>query len=156
MVRTVRPKATETPSSPIPTPGNAAASTALPQPPRTSQKVPTNSAARRLESGSIRSSPWLICRRLEQFEPRVVIGPRSHAGNLVVKFTDGRTVELGVAAGGELPVEGERLRKHRRRRLELPGPFGHHLEILQELAHVAARSEVALHHPWPIGFHEVA
>src|SRR6185436_12452700 len=41
---TVRPKANDTPSSPIPTSGKAAASTALPQPPRTSQNVPMNSA----------------------------------------------------------------------------------------------------------------
>ena len=44
IVRTVRPKASDTPSSPIPTSGNAAARTALPQPPRTSQNVPINSA----------------------------------------------------------------------------------------------------------------
>lgn len=44
IVNTVRPKASDTPSNPIPTLGNAAASTALPQPPRTSQKVPKNSA----------------------------------------------------------------------------------------------------------------
>src|SRR4051794_10873198 len=41
---TVRPKARDTPSRPIPTSGNAAASTALPQPPRTSQNVPIASA----------------------------------------------------------------------------------------------------------------
>ena len=45
IVRTVRPKASETPSRPMPTSGNAAASTALPQPPKTSQNVPINSAA---------------------------------------------------------------------------------------------------------------
>src|SRR5690606_19639610 len=45
MVSTVRPKASETPSRPMPTSGKAAASTALPQPPSTSQKVPKNSAA---------------------------------------------------------------------------------------------------------------
>ncbi len=44
IVRTVRPKASETPSRPMPTSGNAAASTALPQPPSTSQNVPKNSA----------------------------------------------------------------------------------------------------------------
>ena len=47
MVSTVRPNANDTPSSPIPTFGKAAARTALPQPPSTSQKVPTNSAAAR-------------------------------------------------------------------------------------------------------------
>src|SRR6185312_5524446 len=44
MVTTVRPNATETPSNPIPTFGKAAARTALPQPPSTSQNVPMNSA----------------------------------------------------------------------------------------------------------------
>ena len=44
MVSTVSPNASETPSRPMPTFGNAAASTALPQPPKTSQKVPKNSA----------------------------------------------------------------------------------------------------------------
>lgn len=44
MVSTVRPKASETPASPIPTSGNAAAKMALPQPAKTSQKVPMNSA----------------------------------------------------------------------------------------------------------------
>src|SRR5580704_12100322 len=51
MVRTVRPKASETPTKPIPRPGNAAARTALPQPPKTSQKVPKNSAKARLDNG---------------------------------------------------------------------------------------------------------
>jgi hypothetical protein len=45
----VRPKAKETPSNPMPTFGNAAARTALPQPPNTNQKVPRNSAEQRRE-----------------------------------------------------------------------------------------------------------
>ncbi len=53
MVSTVRPKASETPARPMPTSGNAAASTALPQPPNTSQKVPEHSAARRFDRGMI-------------------------------------------------------------------------------------------------------
>jgi len=44
MVRTLRPKASETPNSPIPTCGKAAAITALPQPAKVSQKVPIPSA----------------------------------------------------------------------------------------------------------------
>src|SRR5690606_30780375 len=48
IVSTVRPKANETPSRPMPTLGKAAASTALPQPPNTNQKVPRNSAVQRL------------------------------------------------------------------------------------------------------------
>src|SRR6478735_9167101 len=45
MVTTVRPKASETPTRPMPTFGNPAAMTALPQPPKVSQKVPIASAA---------------------------------------------------------------------------------------------------------------
>src|SRR5471030_1504554 len=48
MVRTVSPKARETPRRPMPTLGNAAASTALPHPPKTSHPVPMNSAVSRL------------------------------------------------------------------------------------------------------------
>src|SRR5580704_16272050 len=44
MVSTVSPNARATPAKPIPRPGKAAASTALPHPPKTSQKVPINSA----------------------------------------------------------------------------------------------------------------
>src|SRR3972149_7719550 len=44
IVSTVKPKAKETPSRPMPTFGIAAANTALPHPPRTNQKVPKNSA----------------------------------------------------------------------------------------------------------------
>src|SRR5215472_8746291 len=51
MVRTVSPKASATPTNPIPRPGNPAASTALPHPPNTSQNVPTNSANARFVKG---------------------------------------------------------------------------------------------------------
>ena len=51
IVTTVSPNAKATPNKPMPTCGNAAASTALPQPPSTSQNVPINSAANFLESG---------------------------------------------------------------------------------------------------------
>src|SRR4051794_41745465 len=44
IVSTVRPKASETPSNPIPTCGNPAAMTAEPQPANVSQKVPIVSA----------------------------------------------------------------------------------------------------------------
>src|SRR5690348_9783449 len=44
MVSTVKPKASATPTKPMPRLGKAAASTALPQPPSTSQNVPMNSA----------------------------------------------------------------------------------------------------------------
>ncbi|MPN32678.1 hypothetical protein SDC9_180158 [bioreactor metagenome] len=44
MVSTVRPNASDTPIKPMPTSGKPAASTALPHPPSTNQKVPKNSA----------------------------------------------------------------------------------------------------------------
>jgi hypothetical protein len=44
VVRTDSPKAKDTPKNPIPRLGNAAASTAAPQPPKVSQNVPKNSA----------------------------------------------------------------------------------------------------------------
>src|SRR6476469_9688353 len=50
IVSTERPKANATTSRPMPTPGKAAASTALPQPPRTSHSVPRNSAVSLCES----------------------------------------------------------------------------------------------------------
>src|ERR1700757_2529317 len=55
MVRTVSPKASATPAKPTPKPGKAAASTALPHPPNTNQKVPKNSANARL----LRDMPYL-------------------------------------------------------------------------------------------------
>jgi hypothetical protein len=58
IVNTVKPKANETPSNPIPTFGNAAAKTALPQPPSTSQKVPMNSATVRFVNDM--SSPFRV------------------------------------------------------------------------------------------------
>src|SRR4051794_25975593 len=44
IVRTLSPNASATPAKPMPSPGNAAASTALPQPPSTNQNVPQSSA----------------------------------------------------------------------------------------------------------------
>src|SRR4051812_35908806 len=75
---------------------------------------------------------------------------------LVVELADGGAVELGVAALRELAIQLERLSQHRRRRLETAGPFGHHFEVLQKLPDVAARREVALDHPRPVGLHQVA
>ena len=57
IVRSVNPKARETPRRPIPTFWKTAASTALPQPPRTSQNVPRNSAVALLPSDIWSSSP---------------------------------------------------------------------------------------------------
>ena len=53
MVSTDRPKASDTPSRPMPTCGKAAAITALPHPARTSQKVPMNSTDKRLVSDGV-------------------------------------------------------------------------------------------------------
>src|SRR5271155_1643793 len=71
MVRTVSPKAKATPRKPMLklTPGmkdgNAAAKTAEPQPPKTSQKVPKNSAAARFER--CMESPALSCGWIEVY-----------------------------------------------------------------------------------------
>ena len=57
IVSTVKPKAKATPNRPIPTLGNAAANTALPHPPNTNQKVPINSAPKRLPIAIYSSLP---------------------------------------------------------------------------------------------------
>ena len=63
MVSTVRPNARATPSNPMPMSGKVAASTALPQPPSTSQNVPMNSAPSRRErlmtSSLVRVQYWV-------------------------------------------------------------------------------------------------
>ena len=70
MVSTVSPNASDTPSRPMPTVGNVAASTALPQPPSTNHIVPSISAMTRRSSGFIelcsgnrsRRAPVRLCR----------------------------------------------------------------------------------------------
>src|SRR5215813_3409438 len=58
MVKTVRPKAKATPTKPIPNSGKAAAMSADPQPPKTSQNVPRNSAIeRRISVGDTDDPP---------------------------------------------------------------------------------------------------
>src|SRR5258706_9568230 len=110
MLSTVRPNARDTPSSPMPTPGNAAASTALPQPPRTSQKVPTNSAAIRLDIAMVSS---LFCRAnstfLVDFDPQLADGAapgvelllhdRAHFLGRRAGSLKGLVVELGAHIG---------------------------------------------------------
>src|SRR5215472_544029 len=80
IVRTDRPKAKATPSKPMPTCGKAAAKTALPQPPNTSQKVPRNSAADRLPKDM---------RRLLSIDPKA--DSKTQRG-LTRKLDNGRTV----------------------------------------------------------------
>src|SRR3954453_5369647 len=63
MVRTVKPKARETPTKPMPRFGNPAARTAAPQPPNTSQKVPKTSAAIRRDISMISPHPLLEATR---------------------------------------------------------------------------------------------
>src|SRR4051794_4385118 len=70
MVSTVSPKASETPSNPMPTCGKAAASTAAPQPPSTSQAVPRNSAVS-LFARSIASSRRRMATAETSAQPRV-------------------------------------------------------------------------------------
>src|SRR5579862_4399032 len=72
MVSTVSPKARATPAKPIPRPGKAAASTALPQPPKTSQDVPMNSAKSLFERGMFGSS-YPTCRCFRQ--PKSIHAP---------------------------------------------------------------------------------
>src|ERR1035437_4631100 len=61
-VSTVSPNASATPPKPIPSFGNAAARTALPHPPSTSQNVPMNSAIRRRESAWVIVPPPFVLR----------------------------------------------------------------------------------------------
>src|SRR3954468_23270785 len=65
MVRTVKPKARETPTKPMPRFGNPAARTAAPQPPNTSQKVPKTSAAIRRDISMIAPHPLLVATRFQ-------------------------------------------------------------------------------------------
>src|SRR5262245_36652986 len=73
IVSNVRPKASATPSQPMPTLGYPVASTALPQPPSTSQNVPINSAANRFPSD-------MVCSRGSGVEMAV---PRGHVPRIV-------------------------------------------------------------------------
>src|SRR6187402_2503772 len=104
IVSTVRPNANETPSRPIPTSGKAAAKTALPHPPRTSQNVPKVSAAYLFMS----PPPWMVTR-----EPLGLPLPEHRRGfdpageNHLPNVRDGRQVRGGRSA----PLEA-----HRRRR----------------------------------------
>src|SRR4051794_19630183 len=66
IVSTVNPNARATPAKPIPRFGNAAARTALPHPPKTSQNVPINSAVALLLSDiehSFQGPPREPCER---------------------------------------------------------------------------------------------
>jgi hypothetical protein len=56
IVSTVRRKARATSGNPMPKPGNPVARTALPQPSKTNQNVPTNSAVERFQMGMDQSS----------------------------------------------------------------------------------------------------
>src|SRR5688572_12677530 len=78
MVRTVRPKARDTPRRPMPTCGKAEASTALPQPPNVSQKVPIASAASFLMSISMAASPYLDA--FSEPETIVSVRPKNRVG----------------------------------------------------------------------------
>src|SRR6516162_1686876 len=79
MVRTVSPNAKATPRKPIPRFGKPAASTAAPQPPNTSHKVPKNSATtRRGTSFSMGPLPHYDVNTLP-----VEIGPLKNLGHRV-------------------------------------------------------------------------
>src|SRR5580765_7986674 len=74
MVRTVKPKARETPWRPMPTLGKAAAKTALPHPPNTNHKVPINSAPSRLDKGMSKPSSGEFFRPTYLSDLRFAIG----------------------------------------------------------------------------------
>src|ERR1700730_6654333 len=67
MVTTVRPKASATPTRPMPISGNFAAKTALPQPPKTSQNVPMNSAPSFFDNGM--AEPPIDLRAMRKRQP---------------------------------------------------------------------------------------
>jgi hypothetical protein len=58
IVSTLSPNARATPAKPMPRPGNAAASTALPQPPSTNQNVPHSSAIDRRHNDIAATAPF--------------------------------------------------------------------------------------------------
>src|ERR1700730_4835539 len=67
MVTTVRPKASATPTRPMPISGNLAARTALTQPPKRSQKVPMNSAPSFFDNGM--AEPPIDLRAMRKRQP---------------------------------------------------------------------------------------
>src|ERR1035438_6443701 len=83
MVRTVRPKARATPAKPIPRPGKAAASTALPHPPKTSQKVPINSANALFDRGIQKSSPSSV-----DYTPHNTTFPRRESNGWMTAYPE--------------------------------------------------------------------
>src|SRR5512140_761871 len=93
IVRTFRPKASATPTHPIPSPGHAAASTALPHPPRPGQNVPKNSAA-----AFLIMLPLLVS---DSFSPSTGSGQIAGAvPALLGGAGDGRAAEGAVLGGG--------------------------------------------------------
>src|ERR1700752_4326041 len=99
MVRTVSPNANATPAKPIPSSGpwsrcHAAASTALPQPPKVRTKVPRSSALRRLVMPigipHLPTNRWILvlnqCDRVSHFEHR---GPENFYIRLLKQVSRG-------------------------------------------------------------------
>src|SRR5580765_2456369 len=95
MVSTVRPNASATPSRPMPTLGNAAARTALPHPPRTSQNVPMNSA------DSFETTTHSFCSI-----GRTLLELRHDAGVLPLRMFDMLRPDDEPLGGGADEVEG--------------------------------------------------
>src|SRR5580698_5168282 len=111
MATMVSPKAKDTPSNPIPTCGNAAARTALPHPPSTSQKVPMNSAASFLVNGMADSCLFEFSpsyrRKVSEMDTALNLTPKS-GYSLAITVLIGlarpagaRTVELLRRGNGE-------------------------------------------------------
>src|SRR3712207_4876833 len=113
MVSTLSPKASDTPSRPMPTSGKAAAITALPQPAKVSQNVPIASARHLCMvllcmSSSCRSYAHLLRERRRQScrSKEAHREPRSDAGTLL-RLADGYTsgcARLGSGSDHHEPV----------------------------------------------------
>src|SRR6478736_3353835 len=135
MVITVSPNASETPSRPMPTLGKPAESTALPQPPNTSQNVPNNSAnmrrfsdmmvlgcGERRAKGRITRSRARAQRRCRGAEDQQMLGGDSRWVS--------RAVGLGAAIAKVHASEQERDtdRGHRKARPQREGQVGAEVE----------------------------
>src|SRR5512146_1456226 len=80
MVRTVSPNARATPRNPMPNDGKAAARTALPHPPNTSQNVPKNSATALFPKGIVTSFAPAPRRRVESRDNAAGLRHLGYAG----------------------------------------------------------------------------
>src|ERR1700688_4119608 len=105
MVKTVSPKAQATPRKPMPVLGKPAASTAAPQPPKTSQKVPINSAIERVPKDMIVILLRQATPELRQASPEIVNlkvwdrSIRNTAGNTAANAATIKSPAPGMVTG---------------------------------------------------------